>query len=50
MPNLCKTQTTSKESKKEMTLEKDFTLSEEELAVVREAIRKTMAEFLANQK
>ena len=33
-----------------MNLEKDFTLSEEELAVVREAIRRTMAEFLANQK
>jgi hypothetical protein len=33
-----------------MTLEQDFTLSEEELEVVREAIRKTMAEFLANQK
>jgi hypothetical protein len=33
-----------------MTLEKDFTLSEEELKIVREAIRKTMAEFLANQK
>lgn len=29
---------------------KDFTLSEEELEVVREAIRRTMAEFLANQK
>ncbi len=33
-----------------MTLNPDFTLSEEELAVVREAIRQTMAEFLANQK
>jgi hypothetical protein len=33
-----------------MTLEKDFTLSEDELKIVREAIRKTMAEFLANQK
>ena len=33
-----------------MTLEKDFTLSEEELKIVREAIRRTMAEFLANQK
>ena len=33
-----------------MTLNQDFTLSEEELAVVREAIRQTMAEFLANQK
>jgi len=33
-----------------MTLNADFTLSEEELAVVREAIRKTMAEYLANQK
>ncbi len=31
-------------------MNKDFTLSEEELAVVREAIRRTMAEFLANQK
>lgn len=31
-------------------LNADFTLSEEELAVVREAIRKTMAEYLANQK
>jgi hypothetical protein len=50
MSNLCKTQRTSKESEKEMTLEKDFTLSEEELKIVREAIRKTMAEFLANQK
>ena len=33
-----------------MTLNADFTLSEEELAVVREAIRKTMADYLANQK
>jgi len=33
-----------------MNLGKDFTLSEEELAVIREAIRKTMAEFLANQR
>jgi hypothetical protein len=33
-----------------MNLEQDFTLSEEELEVVREAIRRTMAEFLANQK
>lgn len=33
-----------------MTLNADYTLSEEELAVVREAIRRTMAEFLANQK
>jgi len=33
-----------------MTLNKDFTLSEEELEIVRLAIRKTMAEFLANQK
>lgn len=33
-----------------MTLNADFTLSEEELAIVREAIRKTMAEYLANQK
>lgn len=30
-----------------MNLNPDFTLSEEELAVVREAIRQTMAEFLA---
>lgn len=29
---------------------KDFTLDEAELEVVREAIRRTMAEFLANQK
>jgi len=50
MPNLCKTQTTSKESEKEMTLEKDFTLSENELEVIREAIRQTIAEYLANQK
>ncbi len=33
-----------------MNLEKDFTLSEDELAVIREGIRKTMAEYLANQK
>ena len=33
-----------------MTLEKDFTLSEDELEVIRAAIRKTMAEYLANQK
>ena len=33
-----------------MNLEKDFTLSENELEVIREAIRKTMAEFLENQK
>lgn len=33
-----------------MNLEKDFTLSETELKVIREAIRKTMAEFLENQK
>jgi hypothetical protein len=33
-----------------MTLNADYTLSESELAIVREAIRKTMAEFLANQK
>jgi hypothetical protein len=33
-----------------MTLNKDFTLSEEELEIVRLAIRKTMQEFLANQK
>ena len=30
-----------------MTLNPDFTLSEDELAIVREAIQKTMAEFLA---
>lgn len=29
---------------------KDFTLDEAELEVVREAIRRTMAEFLAKQK
>lgn len=50
MSNLSKTQRTSKESEKEMTLEKDFTLSEDELAVIREAIRRTMAEYLASQK
>lgn len=33
-----------------MTLEKDFTLSENELEVIREAIKRTMAEFLASQK
>ncbi len=33
-----------------MTLNPDFTLSEDELAVVREAIRQTMQEFLAKQK
>lgn len=33
-----------------MNLEKDFTLSEDELEVIREAIRRTMAEFLENQK
>ncbi len=33
-----------------MTLDKNFTLSEDELKVIREAIRKTMAEYLANQK
>jgi len=47
MSNLYKTQRTSKESKK---MNKDFTLSEDELAVIREAIRRTMAEFLAKQK
>jgi hypothetical protein len=31
-------------------MNKDFTLSEDELAVIREAIRKTMAEYLANKK
>jgi hypothetical protein len=33
-----------------MNLNANFTLSEEELAVVREAIIKTMAEYLAQQK
>jgi hypothetical protein len=33
-----------------MTLNADFTLSEDELEIVREAIRRTMAEFLNNQK
>lgn len=33
-----------------MTLEKDFTLSEDELAIVREAIRKTMEQYLASLK
>lgn len=33
-----------------MNLNPDFTLSEQELAVVREAIIKTMAEYLAQQK
>lgn len=33
-----------------MNLEPNFTLSEEELEVIREAIKRTMAEFLANQK
>lgn len=33
-----------------MTLNPDFTLSEDELKVVREAIIKTMAEFLAQNK
>ena len=33
-----------------MTLNPDFTLSEDELEVVREAIRQTMQEFLAKQK
>ena len=33
-----------------MTLNPDFTLSEEELAIVREAIKRTMSEFLAKQK
>ena len=49
MSNLYKTQRTCKESQK-MTLNPDFTLSEDELKIVREAIRKTMAEFLAKQK
>jgi hypothetical protein len=29
---------------------KDFTLSEDELEVIREAIKRTMAEFLENKK
>ena len=33
-----------------MNLEENFTLSEDELKVIREAIKRTMAEFLANQK
>jgi hypothetical protein len=33
-----------------MNLEQNFTLSEEELKVIREAIKRTMAEFLENQK
>jgi hypothetical protein len=33
-----------------MNLNYDFTLSEQELAAVREAIIKTMAEYLAQQK
>jgi hypothetical protein len=33
-----------------MILEKDFTLSEDELEVIRQAIRRTMSEYLANQK
>jgi hypothetical protein len=33
-----------------MNLEPNFTLSEDELEVIREAIKRTMAEFLANQK
>lgn len=33
-----------------MNLEQDFTFSQNELEVIREAIRKTMAEFLENQK
>jgi hypothetical protein len=33
-----------------MNLEPNFTLSEDELEVIREAIRRTMAEFLENQK
>jgi hypothetical protein len=31
-----------------MNLEKDFTLSEEELEVIREAIRRTMEQYLAS--
>jgi len=31
-------------------MDKDFTFSQEELEAIREAIRKTMAEFLAKQK
>ncbi len=33
-----------------MNLNADFTLSEDELEVIREAIRQTMAEYLENQK
>jgi hypothetical protein len=33
-----------------MNLEPNFTLSEDELKVIREAIRRTMAEFLEKQK
>lgn len=33
-----------------MNLNQDFTLSEDELQVIREAIKQTMAEFLENQK
>jgi len=33
-----------------MTLEKDFTLSEDELEAIREAIRKTMEQYLASLK
>ena len=45
MSNLYKTQRTSKESEK---MNKDFTLSEDELEVIREAIRKTMEQYLAS--
>ena len=33
-----------------MNLNPDFTLSEEELKIVREAIQKTMAEYLAKHE
>ena len=33
-----------------MNLEKDFTLSEDELEVIRQAIRKTMEQYLASLK
>jgi hypothetical protein len=33
-----------------MNLEKDFTLSEDELEVIRAAIRKTMEQYLASLK
>ena len=36
--------------KKEITLEKNFTLSEDELKIVREAIIKTITDYIANRK